>query len=108
FQTTRLDDLGWEAHGVDISGGLLAVARQNLPRAGLARATLEMLPYADASFDVAVCCGSTLSFVDDAARALAELARVLRGGGRLLLECEHRPSLDLAWTLASALTGDPL
>jgi len=108
FQTARLADLGWQTHGVDISGGLLAVARQNLPGAGLARATLERLPYADASFDVAVCGGSTLSFVDEPARALAELGRVLRGGGRLLLECEHRPSLDLGWTLASALTGDPL
>jgi hypothetical protein len=25
-----------------------------------------------------------------------------------LLECEHKWSLDLAWTMASALTGDPL
>ena len=29
-------------------------------------------------------------------------------GGRLLLDCEHRPSLDLAWALASAVAGDPL
>ena len=59
-------------------------------------------------FDAVVCCGSTLSFVDDPARALSELGRVLRPGGRLLLDCEHRPSLDLAWTLASAVAGDPL
>ena len=108
FQTARLADLGWQAHGVDISGGLLAVARQHVSQAELTRATLESLPYGDASFDVAVCCGSTLSFVDDPRRALAELGRVLRGGGRMLLECEHRPSLDLAWTLASALSGDRL
>src|SRR5205085_2782264 len=68
----------------------------------------EVLPYADAHFDAVVCCGSTLSFVDDPARALVELGRVLRPGGRLLLDCEHRPSLDLAWTLGSALAGDAL
>jgi SAM-dependent methyltransferase len=108
FQTRLLGELGWRAHGVDLSGGLLAVARRRLPTARLARGTVEALPYADASFDVVVCCGSTLSFVDDPARALGEMARVLRPGGRLLLECEHRPSLDLAWALGSALLGDGL
>jgi MPBQ/MSBQ methyltransferase len=108
FQTELLAGLGWRAHGVDISAGLLAVARRRLPAAPLALATLEALPYPDARFDAAVCCGSTLSFVDEPARALAELGRVLRPGGRLLVECEHRPSLDLVWTLAGALAGDAL
>jgi SAM-dependent methyltransferase len=106
FQAALLGDLGWRAHGVDVSAGLLAVARRRLPEAGLALATLEALPYADRTFDAAVCCGSTLSFVDDPARALGELGRVLRPGGRLLLECEHRPSLDLVWALGGALAGD--
>jgi SAM-dependent methyltransferase len=108
FQSALLHTLGWRTHGVDVSGGLLAVARRRLPSAAFALASVEALPYPDARFDAVVCCGSTLSFVDDPARALAELGRVLRPGGRLLLDCEHRPSLDLAWTLASALTGDRL
>jgi SAM-dependent methyltransferase len=107
-QAALLDALGWQAHGADLSAGLLAVARRRRPGTPLALASLEALPYPDASFGAVVCCGSTLSFVDDPARALAELGRVLRPGGRLLLDCEHRPSLDLAWTLASALTGDAL
>jgi len=108
FQSALLTELGWDAHGIDVSAGLLAVARRRLPGAAFALATVETLPYPDARFDAVVCCGSTLSFVDDPARALAELGRVLRPGGRLLLDCEHRPSLDLAWTLASALAGDAL
>ena len=108
MQTALLAELGWRPHGVDISAGLLAQARRRLPGVPLVLATLEALPYPDACFDVAVCCGSTLSFVDDPARALAELGRVLRPGGRLLLECEHRPSLDLAWALAGALAGGAL
>jgi SAM-dependent methyltransferase len=108
FQSALLAELGWQTHGVDVSAGLLAVARQRQPDAALALGSVEALPYPDAGFDAVVCCGSTLSFVDDPGRALRELGRVLRPGGRLLLDCEHRPSLDLAWMLASALTGDAL
>jgi ubiquinone/menaquinone biosynthesis C-methylase UbiE len=108
FQTTVLAERGWRAHGVDIASSLLLLARDRVPRATFARADIRALPYAAASFDAAVCCGSTLSFVENPGRALAELGRVLRPGGVLFLECEHRPSLDLGWALASALTGNAL
>ncbi|MGH7353037.1 MAG: class I SAM-dependent methyltransferase [Candidatus Rokuibacteriota bacterium] len=99
LQAERLAVLGWMAHGVDISARLLAAARKRLDRPLLARAGIEALPYGDASFDGAVCCGSTLSFVPAPARALAELGRVLRSGAPLLLDCEHKWNLDLAWML---------
>jgi SAM-dependent methyltransferase len=108
FQTALLAELGWHTHGVDVSAGLLTVARRRRPGAALALGSIEALPYPDGRFDTIVCCGSTLSFVDEPARAVAEFGRVLRPGGRLLLDCEHRPSLDIAWMLASALTGDAL
>jgi MPBQ/MSBQ methyltransferase len=106
FQTALLERLGYETHGVDVAARLLAVARHRLPASALALASVDALPYRAASFDAVACCGSTLSFVDDPAAALGELARVLKPGARLLLDVEHRGSLDLAWTLASALGGD--
>jgi SAM-dependent methyltransferase len=108
FQTALLGTLGYRTHGVDISAGLLAVARARLPEATFVRARLEALPYAAGVFDAVTCCGSTLSFVADPAAALVELGRVLRPGGRLLLEVEHKWSADLAWMAASALAGDAL
>jgi len=108
FQTAILRDAGYTTSGVDIAAALLALARRRVPGADFARADLAALPYAAGVFDVVSCCGSTLSFVDDPDRALAEIARILRPGGRLLLEVEHKWSLDLAWTAVSALTGDPL
>jgi SAM-dependent methyltransferase len=106
FQTALLEHLGYATHGVDVAGRLLAIARRRLVSPTLALAGVEALPYRDESFDAVACCGSTLSFVDDPAAALHELARVLKPGGRVLLELEHRGSLDLAWTLLSALGGD--
>jgi SAM-dependent methyltransferase len=47
----------------------------------------ESLPFADASFDVAVC-RLALPYTDNA-RALKELSRVLRPGGVLLLKIHH-------------------
>jgi ubiquinone/menaquinone biosynthesis C-methylase UbiE len=107
-QTALLHALGYRTHGADLSGALLRIARQRVPAATFARADITALPYASGAFDVVSCCGSTLSFVDDPAAALAELSRVLRPGGRLLVECEHAPSLDLGWTALSAVLRDVL
>jgi ubiquinone/menaquinone biosynthesis C-methylase UbiE len=67
---------------------------QRAPEAKALRAPAEDLPFNDASFDVAV---STLVLctVDDVPRALRELRRVLRPGGRLLF-IEHVRSDDPA------------
>ncbi|HZS32476.1 MAG TPA: class I SAM-dependent methyltransferase [Methylomirabilota bacterium] len=108
FQTALLLALGYRAAGIDLSPGLLAVARRRHRGARFVRGDLQALPWRDGAFDVAVSCGSTLSFVEDPARALGELGRVLRPGGHLVLEVERRWTLDLAWRLASALAGDRL
>jgi ArsR family transcriptional regulator len=77
------------AIGVDLSREMLAVARANLEgpdfrHCTLRRAPAENLPFADASFDV-VLSHMVLHFLPDPARAVAEAARVLRPGGRMIL-----------------------
>jgi SAM-dependent methyltransferase len=73
----------------DLSEGMVAAATQavsRLPGLELAEARTcdaEHLPFADASFDVAVA-NHMLYHVPDPAAAVAELARVLRPGGVLL------------------------
>jgi MPBQ/MSBQ methyltransferase len=108
FQTAILLELGYETLGVDLSAGLLGVARRRCAGARLVQGDIEALPWRDETVDVAVSCGSTLSFVPHPDRALAEIGRVLRPGGQLFLEVEHRWSLDLGWRLASSLVGDVL
>ena len=62
-------------------------AHEQAPHAKVLRAPAEELPFADDSFDTAV---STLVLcgVDDQPRALSELRRVLRPGGKLIF-IEH-------------------
>jgi MPBQ/MSBQ methyltransferase len=108
LQTAILLELGYEVVGLDPSAGLLALARHRHPAARFARGDAQALPWRDGTFDVVVSCGSVLSFVPRPGRAIGEMARVLRPGGQLFLEVEHRWSLDLVWRVASSVVGDPL
>ena len=52
-------------------------------------ATATALPFSDGSFDVAFSSFGALQFVYDAATAIAEVARVLRPGGRFAFSVTH-------------------
>ena len=65
--------------GVDVSPGMVEVARRHLPDATLVVADARRLPFPDASFDLVTAC-ETVYFWEPA-RAFAEIARVLRPGG---------------------------
>jgi SAM-dependent methyltransferase len=75
---------GARTSGIDISAALLEVARRRVPGADLREGGLDVLPFADASFD-AVLAINALQFAADPAGALREVHRVLRPGGRLAI-----------------------
>ena len=75
--------------GVDLSYEMLQLARVRLADAALhhcqaRHADMYRLPFADESFDTAVC-HMVLHFADAPADAIAEAARVLKPGGCLIL-----------------------
>lgn len=73
------------AHGIDISPGMLAVARARLGAAADLRvADAEALPLADDSVDVVICVDSFHHYPRPEL-ALAEMRRVLRTEGALVL-----------------------
>jgi len=78
--------------------------RERSPEARLLRAPAEDLPFEDDSFDVAV---STLVLctVDDQPRAIRELRRVLKPGGRLLFIEHVRPDDDRLANWQDRLNG---
>jgi ubiquinone/menaquinone biosynthesis C-methylase UbiE len=75
--------------GLDLSLDMLALARARLDRAGLRHCSVRHGDIYDLalprdSFDVVII-HQVMHFLDDSARAIAEAARVLRPGGRLLV-----------------------
>jgi len=84
--TAHLHGLGVALSGVDLSPGMLAIAREQLPELDFTVASMLALPQADAAFAGVVSWYSTIHVPDDLLpTALSELARVLRPGGHLLL-----------------------
>ena len=77
------------AEGIDQSHEMLAIARNNLDRAKLKNCQLRQgdmyqLPFPDQSYDAASL-HMVLHFADEPAKVIADAARVLRPGGKLLI-----------------------
>src|SRR3954449_2818034 len=89
----RLRAAGADVVGLDLSAGMLARAAElnrstDVP-VPLVQADAGALPVADASIDVACSAYGGLPFVADAGAVLAEVARVLRPGGRFVASVNH-------------------
>lgn len=93
-----LDSHARSYRGVDVSAPAIALAQE----AGLNAQVIDdaaTLPFADSSFDAAVCV-EVLEHVFEPQRAVAEIARVLRPGGLLIISVPNvaywRRRADLA------------
>jgi ubiquinone/menaquinone biosynthesis C-methylase UbiE len=105
--------------GVDLSSGMLEVARRKAAAAGVAATfqvgDAEALELPDGTFDLVVC-NSVYHWFPDRSRAIGEMARVLRPGGQLLLGTIASPGyeewmgvVNTVWTrlFGSACTALP-
>lgn len=87
--------VGQGAHpvGLDLSAGMLRHAATLNSRTGVAvplvQAGAERLPFADGSFDLACSAFGAVPFVARPERVMAEVARVLRPGGRWVFAVMH-------------------
>ena len=111
--TRRWPDV--EVAATDISAGMLAVAARTVAEAGtagkrvrLVQAPADRLPFADATQDIALA-AFVLQLVPSRPRALREMRRVLRPGGRLAyvgwLAGDLPLAADEAWEAALDAAG---
>jgi SAM-dependent methyltransferase len=85
---------GHDVVGIDATAQMLEVARAKVPGVEFAHGRLEALPVADGSFDLAVCC-LALEHCADIGPPIAELARAVRPGGRVVLTGLHPSMIHL-------------
>ena len=96
------------ATGLDLDVGMLTVARTLHPDLRWLRGSAEELPFPNGSFD-AVVSQFGLMFVPDRPRALTEMWRVLKPGGRLAVavwaSLDATPAYDAEARLVERLAG---
>jgi SAM-dependent methyltransferase len=84
---------GAEVVAADLSAGMLRHARLAEERSGVRVPLLQCdalaLPFASAAFDLACTAFGAVPFVDDSARLMREVFRVLRPGGRWAFSVTH-------------------
>jgi ubiquinone/menaquinone biosynthesis C-methylase UbiE len=89
----------FETHGIDYNEKMVSVASENLRKRGLEaslrQGDAQSLPYDDETFD---CLVNTMAFTayPDGVKAMSELHRVLKQGGRLVMIDVGYPS-DRSW-----------
>ena len=89
----------FDTYGIDYNEKMVLTAKNNLDRRGIAaklqKADVESLPYEDEMFD---CVVNTMAFTGypDGMKAMSELHRVLKKGGKLLLVDVNYPT-DRNW-----------
>lgn len=97
--SVRLARRGFKVHAVDFSESALRMAQQFVREKGvqdritLGRESLLELSFPDQSFDYVLCWG-VLMHIPEVDRAVAELARVLKPGGALVISEGNKSSLE--------------
>jgi SAM-dependent methyltransferase len=76
--------------GLDFSGEVIEIAKRNVPGAKFRQGDAQELPFEDESFD-AVVCGYGVIHVPEPKKALLEMHRVLRPGGRFATSVWEAP-----------------
>jgi ubiquinone/menaquinone biosynthesis C-methylase UbiE len=84
----KLAAAGHTTTGIDATAAMLDVARSRAPSVDFRLGDLTALPVDDESFDFAIC-ALALAHLPDPSAAIAEIARVVRPGGRVVLTDAH-------------------
>jgi SAM-dependent methyltransferase len=113
YVLSRYAASGARVFGVDLTRAAVGLCRRRFDlmnlRGSFTVADAERLPFSDAAFDC-VCSMGVLHHTPNTDRAVGEIFRVLRPGGRLIVMFYHRNSLQyrLKFPLLKWLKGVPI
>jgi ubiquinone/menaquinone biosynthesis C-methylase UbiE len=99
-QSMRLAQRGFQVHAMDVSEAALEMAAENIRQQGLQdkitlkRGNLLSLPFSDGTFQGVLCWG-VLMHIPEVERALAELTRVVKPGGLLVISENNMNAMDV-------------
>jgi ubiquinone/menaquinone biosynthesis C-methylase UbiE len=102
--SAHLAQAGHRIIGVDRSPAMLAKARAKLPQGDFREGDLIALPVETAAVD-AVVCALALVHLAELAGAMAEFARVVRPGGRVIISDVHPFLIMLGWQAQFRIEG---
>ncbi|MEW5923726.1 MAG: class I SAM-dependent methyltransferase [Candidatus Zixiibacteriota bacterium] len=100
--SNKLRQFGFKAIGFDFSRTLLSIAQKNAADSDsgalFVRGNMKELPFQDAAFDWTLSLFGSFGFLSNAdnEKTLAEVVRILKPGGRLLLEIQNKDS-SMKW-----------
>jgi ubiquinone/menaquinone biosynthesis C-methylase UbiE len=110
IETARLLwDTGCRVVGMDLSPSMLALAKENAVKAGLAdviswhEGNAKAMPFGDDEFDFIVS-NDSLHHWDDPPRVFDEIARVLKEGGRCIVKDSKRLQRRLPWFFVKTIS----
>ena len=88
----RLSDSGYDVVGLDPSRGMLEVLRERAPGVEAVHGSATEIPFSDGEFDLSLSVATLHHIADrvEVRRALAEMTRVVRPGGHVLV-WDHNP-----------------
>jgi len=103
FNVQRLAARGFAVTGLEPAEGMRALARANNPGLPIVDGDIEALPFADEAFDVVVCI-EVIRYLENPAKALRELCRVLRPAGTAVITAAPLLSLN-GYSMVNAVTS---
>jgi ubiquinone/menaquinone biosynthesis C-methylase UbiE len=83
---------GADVFGIDPVAEFLKIACRNVDRAKFCAASALDLPFRDNSFDY-VCCIEALQHISNTQKAISEMSRVLKSGGKIIIIDNNKFSL---------------
>jgi SAM-dependent methyltransferase len=109
FRTPGVEVAGVDLNRADLGkakGFLSLMAREQKGRWLVAQADVTKLPFADGSFDVVIC-SEVLEHIEDNQTAVAELVRVLKPGGDLVVTVPRFLPERICWAISRAYHQEP-